>query len=309
MITTVTPNPMLDKTVYVDTIRRGMVQRATKIEMIVGGKGVNVSRQLKRLGIETVATGFIGGEVGTLIERLLDEEGITRDFIRIAGMTREGLTYRESDGTVTAVFEPPHRVTHQETEQLVERVKSMIPRSDWIVCSGSAPCPQADDVFATIVQLASERSVKTVVDSYGLVCRNAAQSNPTILKMNKDEYEQTFGKKILGQSDYHAAFDELLGQGISCCIVTDGPRALYAATTEKRWKITPPRINSVNPTGSGDSMIAGMLYGYTHDWDTEKALRFGVAAGASNAQGWEVANSSLEDITALESQVTIEVLS
>ncbi len=309
MITTVTPNPMLDKTVYVDTIRRGMVQRATKIEMIVGGKGVNVSRQLKRLGIETVATGFIGGEVGTLIERLLDEEGITRDFIRIAGMTREGLTYRESDGTVTAVFEPPHRVTHQETEQLVERVKSMIPRSDWIVCSGSAPCPQADDVFATIVQLASERSVKTVVDSYGLVCRNAAQSNPTILKMNKDEYEQTFGKKILGQSDYHAAFDELLGQGISCCIVTDGPRALYAATTEKRWKITPPRINSVNPTGSGDSMIAGMLYGYTHDWDTEKALRFGVAAGASNAQRWEVANSSLEDITALESQVTIEVLS
>ncbi len=309
MITTVTLNPMLDKTVYVDTLRRGAVQRASKIEMVVGGKGVNVSRQLTRLGTETVATGFIGGEVGTLIERLLDEEGIARDFIRIAGMTREGVTYRESDGTVTAVFDPPHHVTLPETQQLVERVKSVIPRSDWIVCSGSSPCPQADDAFASIVQLASERSVKTVVDSYGLVCRNAARFKPTILKMNKDEYEQTFGKKILGQSDYQAVFDELLRQGISCCVITDGPRALYAATSEKRWKVTPPRINSVNPTGSGDSMLAGMLYGYTHDWNTEKALRFGVAAGASNAQHWEIANSSLEDITALESAVAMEILS
>ena len=309
MITTVTLNPMLDKTVYVDTIQRGSAQRASKIEMVVGGKGVNVSRQLTGLGIENVATGFIGGEVGTLIERLLDEERIAHDFIRVAGMTREGVTYRESDGTVTAVFEPPHQITHQETEQLVERVKTMVSRSSWIVCSGSSPSPQADDVFATIVQEARERSVKTVVDSYGVVCCNAARSIPTLFKLNKDEYEQTFGKRILEQRDYENAFDELLGQGISCCIVTDGPRAVYAATNEKRWKITPPRINAVNPTGSGDSMIAGMLFGYTHGWDMEDALRFGVAAGARNAQHWEVANSSLENIRALKSQVTIETLS
>jgi fructose-1-phosphate kinase PfkB-like protein len=159
MITTVTLNPMLDKTVYVDAIQRGRAQRVSKIEMVVDGKGVNVSRQLTRLGIENVATGFIGGEVGSLIERLLDEERIAHDFIHVAGMTREGVTYRESDGTVTAVFEPPHQIAHQETQQLVERVNAMIPRSTWIVCSGSSPSPQADDVFATIVRQASERAV------------------------------------------------------------------------------------------------------------------------------------------------------
>ncbi|MBI5472630.1 MAG: 1-phosphofructokinase family hexose kinase [Ignavibacteriae bacterium] len=308
MITTVTLNPMLDKTVYVDRIQRGDVQRASKIEMAVGGKGVNVSRQLTKLGIENVATGFIGGEVGTLIERLLNEEHIAQDFIRVAGMTREGVTYREGDGTVTAVFEPPHRVTHQEAAQLVERVNALIPRSSWIVCSGSSPSPEADDVFAAIVKQATEQSVKTVVDSYGLVCRNAVPSKPTILKLNKDEYEQTFGKKLLEQRDYHNAFDELLGQGIFCCIVTDGSRAVYAATNTQRWKITPPSINAVNPTGSGDSMIAGMLYGYAHDWDQEDVLRFGVAAGACNAQRWEVANSSLENILAMQSHVSIDTL-
>ncbi len=95
MITTVTLNPMLDKTVYVDTIQHGKVHRASRMEMVVGGKGVNVSRQLTRLGMKTTATGFLGGEVGTLIEKLLDAEGIACDFVRVASMTREGVTYRE----------------------------------------------------------------------------------------------------------------------------------------------------------------------------------------------------------------------
>lgn len=309
MITTVTLNPMLDKTVYVDRIRRGEVERASKIKMVVGGKGVNVSRQLKRLEIETLATGFSGGEIGDLIERLLNEEGIPHEFVRVAGMTREGVTYRESDGTVTAVFEPPHKVTPEEAEQLVECVSAMISRSSWVVCSGSSPSPEADNAFAAIIQIAKERSVKTVLDSYGPVSRNAARLTPTILKMNRDECEQTFGKKLTGHADYHRMFDDLLGQRISCCIVTDGPRAVYAVTNEKRWKITPPRINTVNPTGSGDSMIAGILYGYAHAWDMEDVLRFGVAAGASNAQKWEVAGSSFDEINALKSQVTIETLS
>ncbi len=309
MIATVTLNPMLDKTVYVDPILRGSVHRASKIEMVVGGKGVNVSRQLGRLSIENIATGFIGGEVGTLIERLLNEEHIVHDFVRVAGMTREGVTYRESDGTVTAVFEPPHSVTRKEAEQLVDWVIAILPRTSWIICSGSSPSPESDDVFARIVAQANERSVRTVLDSYGLACRKAAQLKPTILKMNKDEYERTFDKRILSERDYHGACDGLLGQGISCCVVTDGSRAVYAATNEQRWKITPPGISAVNPTGSGDSMVAGMLYGYANGWDTEDALRFGVAAGAANAQRWEVANSSLENINALKSHVSIETLS
>ncbi|MEW6510926.1 MAG: PfkB family carbohydrate kinase, partial [Bacteroidota bacterium] len=79
MVTTVTLNPMVDKTLAIDQVRRGEVTRATAMHMVAGGKGVNVSRQLKLLGVDTVATGFIGGETGTLLERLLDEEQIPHD--------------------------------------------------------------------------------------------------------------------------------------------------------------------------------------------------------------------------------------
>ncbi len=306
MITTVTLNPMLDKTVYVQNIRRGQVERASKVEMVVGGKGVNVSRQLKRLGVETLATGFAGGEIGTMLERLLRDEDIPHEFVRVAGMSREGVTYREKDGTITELFEPPHPVTMDEAQRLVELVDSKLSDSDWIVCSGSSPSPEADTVFEKIIQRAKGRSVNTVLDSYGTVCRNAARSVPTILKMNKNEFEQTFGKILSGPGDYHRMFDEILGQGISCCIVTDGSHVLYAATSSQRWKINPPKISPVNSTGSGDSMVGGMMYGFTQGWGTERALKLGVAAGSCNAQRWEVANCSLEDIASLESEVMIE---
>ena len=309
MITTVTLNPMLDKTVYVEAIHRGKVQRASRVEAIVGGKSVNVSRQLSRLGCETLATGFIGGEVGILIERLLKEEGIANDFIHIADMTREGVTYREIDGTVTAVFEPPHRVSQREVIQLVSHVQSMIPRSEWVICSGSSPCSETDDVFEEIISSARRQSINTVLDSYGTACRHAAEAGPTILKMNKEEFEQTFEKKIVKEDDYTVAFNEMFNKGVSRVIVTDGPRPIYAGTGGTRVRITPPKIIAVNPTGSGDSMIAGILYGHMNGWDCSKALIFGAAAGAANAQKWDVATSSLEEITALEPYVAIETLS
>ncbi len=82
MITTVTLNPMLDKTVYVDTLERGRVHRATRLESVAGGKGINVSRQLKQLGLQTVATGFLGGEIGSIVQQLLRQEGIEHDFFK-----------------------------------------------------------------------------------------------------------------------------------------------------------------------------------------------------------------------------------
>ncbi len=306
MITTVTLNPMLDKTVYVDRIRRGETERASKAEMVVGGKGINVSRQLKQLEIETLATGFAGGETGDLIDRLLHEEHIPHELVRVGGMTREGVTYRERDGTVTAVFEPAHQITSEGAQKLVECVAEKIPQSTWVVCSGSSPSEAADEVFAEIIQLATKQSVKSVLDSYGKVCRKAIESMPTILKINKDEYEQTFGKPLLSEKDYHIAFDELSRLGIHCSIITDGDRPVYATANDSRLKIIPPTIKAVNSTGSGDSMIAGCLYALSSGWEIERALAFGVAAGAANAGRWGVANSPLSDIVLLEQAVSIE---
>lgn len=306
MITTVTLNPMLDKTVAVDAVRRGAVSRASGVSMVVGGKGVNVSRQLRRLGEETVATGFIGGEIGSILERLLDGEGIPHRFVRIAGMTREGVTYLEPEGTMTSVFEPSHPVTTAEAGRLLEECRTLAGKSDWIVCSGSSPSPEADDVFRMIVAECRSRGIPVVLDSYGKALARGVESVPDFLKPNREEFEQTFGTRLSGESDMIAAARRLVARGIRYSLITDGPRPFAAACADGAWIVTPPGVESVNPTGSGDSMIAGILYGIRQSWPFADCLGFGAAAGAANARVREVAHASREDIQSLLPGVTVQ---
>jgi 1-phosphofructokinase family hexose kinase len=303
MIVTVTLNPMLDKTVHVNGFTRGKIERASKVEVVVGGKGVNVSRQLARLGAHTLATGFLGGEVGTMLERLLDQEGIPHQFVRIAGMTREGVTYLEPEGTWTAVFEPPHRVRVDEAERLITLCRSLQQQPAWIVCSGSSPCPEADGTYAAVIRNARTEGIKTALDAYGLVFANALEEIPTLVKLNRDEYEQTFYKRLTDEHECSGALEDLLARGIKYAIITDGARPLYAASAAETWKVVPPEVRTINATGSGDSMTAGILYGLEQQWDFAAALRFGVAAGAANAAVWDVARSTWENIKLREHSV------
>jgi len=306
MITTVTLNPMLDKTVTVEAVTRGAISRATGVSMIVGGKGVNVSRQLRSLGEETVATGFIGGEIGSLLERLLDGEGIPHRFVRIAGMTREGVTYLEPGGTMTSVFEPPGAVTAEEAERLLEECRALAGKSDWVVCSGSSPSPGADDLFRTVVADCRSRGVPVVLDTYGGPLARGLESRPDLLKPNREEYEKTFGTRLQGESDMVRAARHLIALGVRYSLITDGARPFAAADGHGAWIVTPPRVQAVDPTGSGDSMIAGILYGLRQSWPFADCLRFGAASGAANARVREVARASKTDIMSLLGDVAVK---
>lgn len=292
MITTVTLNPMLDKTVFVTAVRTGAIVRASGIDLVVGGKGVNVSRQLSRLGMPTVATGFLGGEIGTLLQRLLDEEGLQHRFVRVAGMTREGVTYLDEAGVMTSVFEPPHAVTREDVARLVTVCGDLTPTSAWIVCCGSSPSPDADLVYRDLIRNARATGKRSALDSYGAPLRAGIEAVPDLLKINRHEYEQTSGKPASSEAEVLAALDALRGAGIRTVVLTDGERAVYAADPASVWRVVPPVITSVNPTGSGDSMLAGMLFGIEQGWEMPDWLSLGVAAGAANASVREVSASS-----------------
>jgi 1-phosphofructokinase family hexose kinase len=303
MITTVTLNPMLDKTVFISGIRHGAIVRASGIDMVVGGKGVNVSRQLTRLGMPTVATGFLGGEIGTLLERLMDAEGLRHRFIRVEGMTREGVTYLDEAGVMTSVFEPPQAVTADDVRRLEVACAALTQDSTWVVCCGSSPCPTADAVYGNIIRTVHAQGKRTALDSYGVPLRAGIEEVPDLLKINRHEYEQTSGRKAGSEPEVLAALDALRGAGIRHVVLTDGERAVYAADGSSVWRVVPPSITSVNPTGSGDSMLAGMLFGMEHRWEMPVWLSFGVAAGAANAAVREVSASSRDAIDALLDRV------
>ena len=306
MILTITLNPMLDKTVYVNRLERGAIHRAQKMEMVPGGKGINVSLQLKRLGIKTLATGFLGGEAGATVARLLSEEGVAHDFVKTDVTTRDGVTYLEPDGTWTAMFEPSLRVDVRFVHELNNRIAALASQSTWVVCGGSSPGGEADDLFYEAIVNAHKAGVPSVLDSYGNAFELAMKAEPTLVKPNKREFEVTYGRKLETPVDHVNAVNFLLGKGARYCVISDGGTAFFAGVQGHFWRITPPNIKVINATGSGDAMIAGILYGFRQGWKFEKCLAFGAAAGAANARTWNVSALSLEEITSLESEVVMQ---
>jgi tagatose 6-phosphate kinase len=306
MITTITLNPMLDKTVTVDRLERGKIHRASKIAMIPGGKGINVSRQLRRWGTKTTATGFLGGEVGSIVKRLLDEEGVEHDFVITDAMTREGVEYLEPDGTWTAVFEPSLPIGQRFVHDLTKKIDALTAKSTWIVCGGSSPGPEADDVFYEAIMSAHKAGISSVLDSYAIAFELGMKAMPTLVKPNKHEFETTFQRSLKSESDYKSAINLLQSKGAQYCVLTDGANVFYAGIRGHTWKINPPKVKAVNSIGSGDAMVAGILHGFHQGWKFERCLVFGAAAGAANAKKWEVATSTLEDVAALEVEVAIE---
>ncbi len=308
MIVTVTLNPMLDKTVYVDSISRGRIQRADRVSTVVGGKGVNVARQLLTWQCASTATGFLGGEIGTMIERMLAEEGIAQSFLRVDGMTREGVTYVEHDLTMTSVFEPPHEVTRGEADALSHHLTSLFKGAEWMIFSGSSPWRVTDDIYPVGVAAARRHGVRTVLDSYGETFSRGVVLGPDIVKPNREEFEQTFGVTLQSEQDIIAGLQRMIGVGVKLAMITDGPRACYAATAGATWKITPPQVRLVDATGSGDSLIAGLVFGGTQKWEIERQLVFGIAAGAANARRRSVADVPREEVESLISDVHMETL-
>ncbi len=308
MITTVTLNPMLDKTIDVASLERGRIHRASRMQMVAGGKGINVARQLHRLGILVQATGFLGGETGQVIRTLLDTEGVFHDFIDTGVRTREGVTYREPDGTVTAVFEPAERVPLEAVHALSKKFHDLFQRGSWIVCSGSSTGYEADDLYYEAILTAHKCGVMSVLDSYGNAFSLALKAVPSLVKPNKHEYEETFGVQLASDQDFLTALHHLLSLGVQYAVLSDGANGCYAAVRGHYWKITPPSVVAANPVGSGDAMVAGILYGFQQGWKFERCLVFGTAAGAANAQKWEVANSQLQEILELEPRVTVKRL-
>lgn len=304
-VITITANPMLDKTLKISVLEKGATHRASASTSIAGGKGINVSRQLKRLGIETVATGFLGGPIGQQIGQILTQEGIPNDFVSIESNTREGFTILEKDGMWTAFFEPPAPVSSHEVAELTKKTASLAQEGDWLVFAGSVPNPELNSLYGNLISLAHERGISTFLDTYGEALKKGIQAKPSVIKINTQEYEECFGKKVQDEKDCREALEHL-GTISSTAILTRGGGTFFFTHGGLSWRGTPPTVKEVNAVGSGDSMSAGFLAGWLRTGDIAEAMGWGAAAGAANAARWSVADSSEEEIRKLLSGVRLE---
>lgn len=309
MILTVTPNPMLDKTLYVPKLVPGATHRAQRSITIGSGKGLNVSRALQHLGEETLATGFLGGHSGQQVHELLDSEKLPHDFIAINGSTRIGFTVFDEDSkSYTAVFEPGPELQTAEVECLIEKIASLLPCCRALALCGSMPGASFVDLYFRLICLARQQHVPVFLDSYQEPLRRGLAAQPDFLKPNRDEALQTFGIDSREPGGLKRLLKELAQAGVKWIFLTDGERPVGVYAAGQYSLVMPPRINFVNGLGSGDAMVGAFLYGWLRKMPTEDLIRFTIAAGAVNAEEFMPGFANLSRIQNMAKGVEIVTL-
>lgn len=309
MIVTVTMNPAIDKTIDIEKLERGDLNRIKRVEQDAGGKGINVSKTIKALHGTTIASGFIGGASGAFIEEVLQKNGIETDFVVLEGNTRTNTKVVESTGEVTELNEPGPVVTDEKLEELINKLLGYAGKETLFVLAGSVPAGVSKDIYRILIEKLHEKGAKVFLDADGELFVNALEAGPDMIKPNRKELEELF------KLDYRASEQELvklgerlLEKGIEMTAVSLGQMGALFLT--KDWKIKCPglKVQAHSTVGAGDAMVAALSYAWDQKIGKEESATLAMATSAGAVTTIGTKPPSKETIEELAKQVTIVTL-
>lgn len=282
MVYTVTLNPALDYIMQVKKLRFDDINRSYFEDLHYGGKGINVSVVLKRLGIANKAMGFIAGFTGDRLEEMLISEGIDCDFLRLEkGDTRINVKIKSE--TELDINARGPQIAPEDIENLIRGLNKIQP-GDYLVLAGSIPENLPDDIYERMLSELDGRGVNFVVDTTGDLLLRVLKYKPFLIKPNHHELGDLFGVKVQSDEDVVLYAKKLQELGAKNVLVSRGSKG--ATLLDENGKVTNIGIiegKIVSTVGSGDSMVAGFIAGYIDTGDFSHALRLGAACGNATA--------------------------
>lgn len=289
MIYTVTFNPSLDYIVTVPGFTCGRTNRTVEEKIFPGGKGVNVSMVLKNLGIDSTALGFYAGFTGQELKRLMEQKGISADFIPVEdGITRINVKIRGEEESEINGQGPA--IGKAEIAKLYEKLDSLTD-GDTLILAGSIPGVMPQTMYSDIMEHLKNKKLNIVVDATRDLLVNVLCYHPFLIKPNNHELEEIFGVTMEeGKAEIARYAKKLQEKGARNVLVSmAGDGAVLVTETGEIYEAAAPKGKVVNSVGAGDSMVAGFLAGYFAENDYRAAFQMGLCTGSASAFSEELA--------------------
>ncbi len=287
VIATITLNPSIDRTLEIDRLVVGGMNRVKSKVDHPSGKGINVSRDLSLWGFPTEALTMVGGDSGRWLVQALEEQNIPVDFVEVEGETRINVKiWAAKENQSTEVNEPGPVVTQRELEELLAQVRAKASRWDWVVISGSAPPGTPPGFYAELVKTARDQGAQTALDASGAALREGLKACPDLIKPNETEVRDILGWEPEDEAGALRAIEELLSLGIGCVMLTLGKAGGYVGRNGEIWQGIPPEVDVKTTVGCGDAALAGMVWALREGKGLDDALAWAMAAGAAAATTW-----------------------
>ena len=305
MIITITPNPSIDVSYYMEEFQLDAVNRCYDYNKTAGGKGLNVSKVLKIIGGDLLATGFVGGKSGEFIEEGLKERNIKSRFIKIAGETRTSLAIQHED-TSTEIREAGPTISTEEEQEFLDLLKDLAEKADTFCISGSLPLGLDYSFMEKVLDITKDK--KLIVDTSGENLRKIVFEStikPYAVKPNLDEIMELTGLK-----KEELKIEEILKgdvfKDIPLVMVSLGKEGAVAKYKDSLYRMTVPVIEAVNSVGSGDSTIAGLAYGISCQLEIKETFKLAMSLGVLNALEKEIGYININHLEAMKEKIKVE---
>ncbi len=297
-IATVTLNPAFDLVGRLARIEIGEVNTVETLGLYPAGKGINVAKVLADLGTKLSVTGFLGEENQGDFVQSFAKNGVDDQFYRVAGKTRINVKITETEADVTDLNFLGFEISEEEWEKFTAQTQNWESQFDLVAVCGSLPRGVSPEKFALWLETLHQQGLKVVLDSSNAALTAGLNAHPWLVKPNRRELEVWAGRALNSIEEVIVAAQELRAKGIENVIISMGEKGSVWINNEGVLQAQPPRCeNVVSTVGAGDSMVAGLIYGFSQGWDKAKTLAF---ASATSALAVSQSDVGVSDKTALE---------
>lgn len=309
MITSVSLNPSIDRTLSVDRLDVGGLNRVRMQTDVAAGKGVNVALAAAALGEDAGCIGFMYREGGALFERRLADGGVKSDFVWCEGAVRVNVkVFDQARGEITELNSSGTPVNSVQLDAMTQLVLDHARRSACLILSGSLPPACPTDYYLTLAEAAAKENCRVFLDADGERLRAGLRARPFLIKPNRYELELLTGRTLNTMDALLNAALECVRGGVQVVAVSMGGEGALITDGKTALRAPGMRVEVKSTVAAGDSMIAGLAAGFSRSDSLEDAFRMGVAAATVRCMTPPEEIISAESCLRLANEIRMEKL-
>ncbi|BCS82300.1 1-phosphofructokinase [Anaerocellum diazotrophicum] len=309
MIYTVTLNPAIDMTVYIDELQKGQVNRSSLCIIDAGGKGINVSKVIKSLGGKSIALGFLGNDNKDWFLKYLKNMQIDYDFIFVDGLTRTNIKIVETAQKVyTDLNQNGFEVKKKDINLLFDKIDRIAKTDDIFVISGSLPPGTDEDVYVELIRMLKRKGAKVIYDADGKALESGVLEKPDVIKPNIYEFKCLFDVEENDLASIVTSAKKLIENGIKKVLISMGSKGAVFVTENMELFANAAEVEVKSTTGAGDSMVAAISYGLSQNMDDVSIFKLALACAAAKVSKEGVKAPDKKEIERFFEKIKLEKL-
>ena len=305
MILTLTINPAIDRTVTVDRLVFEDRAYILSVKEDVGGRGINASYVIHTFGAPTTAILTAGGNAGAEMEKYIKKRAFPSEIVRIENETRTNLTISDKQGLTVKLNELGGTISDVELKRVRAAVEKWLPKSTWLMICGSVPPGVPAHFYSELIEMATRKGVKTLLDTDGDPLLHGIEAKPTAVTPNQHEAERLLNRALITRSQFVEAAQRIRALGAKSVLLSLGSRGAMASDGDQMYEVLAPRVDALNPIGAGDALAAAFVWASNRKRPFQEAIRWAVAAGTASVVLPGMAMANLDETREMFQRVEV----